>query len=299
MEINISKSDEKNVRLIKNEVEKDGLTIVVPPVEFEIKYKYEEKIIEVDRFKRYIKRTISIPEGIDSTKISTAMVLQKDGTLLPIPTKVVEIDGRYYAVIQSITNSSYVLIRNKKTFGDTKGHWAEENIDDLCSRTIINGVDENNFLPNRDITRAEFATIIVRVLGLQNRGKGAFFKDVKEDAWYYKNIMTASNYGLILGDNKRYFNPSDSITRQEAMTIISRAMNLVELNTTEGTDKVELFARFSDAEDVAKWAEDSVLDCIASGIVNGKNGRIASMENITRAETATIIQRLLKKAGLI
>ena len=299
VEISISKTDGQNVGFIDNQAEKGGLIVIAAPVDFEITCTFEEKTVKVDRFKSYIERKIPIPEGIDHAKVTTAMVLQEDGTLLQVPTKIVEIDGRYYAVIQSITNSSYVLIGNEKSFDDTKDHWAESVVHDLSARTIINGIDANSFQPDRDITRAEFATIIIRALGLQYRGEGTSFKDVKEDAWYYKNIMTASSYGLILGDNEGYFHPIEAITRQEAMIIISRAMNIVELNTTERIEKEELFAGFSDTEDIAKWAEDSVLDCIANGIVNGKNGRIAPIDNITRAETAAIVQRLLKKAGLI
>ncbi len=299
LEISIAKSDKQVVTFIENEAEKAGLSIIVPLVNFEITCTFNGKKVQVDQFKRYIERTIPIPEGIDKDNVSTAMVLQKDGTLLHVPTKIVEIEKRYYAVIQSITNSSYVLIGNEKNFDDTKDHWAEAITTDLSVRTIINGIDENSFQPDRDITRAEFATIIIRALGLQYRGKGTSFKDVREDAWYYKNIMTASSYGLILGDSEEYFHPMDTITRQEVMIIISRAMKMVELNTAVGLDKEELLAGFSDTEDIAKWAEESVLNCIANEIVNGKNGKIAPVDNITRAETAAIIQRLLRKAGLI
>ena len=53
-------------------------------------------------------------------------------------------------------------------FEDTKGHWAEEAIDEMHKIGVVNGISETEFLPDTDVTRAEFAAMIARLLGLQN-----------------------------------------------------------------------------------------------------------------------------------
>jgi len=77
------------------------------------------------------------------------------------------IDGRYYARINSLTDSTYSVIWNPIDFNDSAVHWAKEAINDMGSRLVISGTGNDMFEPDRDITRAEFAAIIVRALGIK------------------------------------------------------------------------------------------------------------------------------------
>ncbi|WP_189032613.1 S-layer homology domain-containing protein [Paenibacillus albidus] len=74
-----------------------------------------------------------------------------------MPTKIVVIDGKPYAQINSLTNSVYSVIYSPITFADVNTHWAKEAVNDMGSRLVIDGSGEGSFEPGRDITRAEFA----------------------------------------------------------------------------------------------------------------------------------------------
>ncbi|MDD4803534.1 MAG: S-layer homology domain-containing protein, partial [Syntrophomonas sp.] len=96
------------------------------------------------------------------------------------------------------------------------------------------------------------------------------------------------------------FKPDGNITRQEAMAILARAMGATKLGEELEIDANDILAAFNDNADVSGWAKDSVSKCIKTGVVTGRdNGQIAPLDNITRAETAIMVRRLLLNSGLI
>ncbi|MWV47538.1 hypothetical protein GRF59_28580 [Paenibacillus sp. HJL G12] len=279
----------------------DGqVSFVVPPVSFSIKGVYGNKEIELNQFDAFVERRFTIPEGIDPERITTGVKLMSDGTIIHIPTKIVHEGGRDFAVLHSMTNSIYGLISNKKTFNDISGHWAQESINDLASRLVINGADEQRFVPNSEITRAEFMAITIRALGLSSVNKTFDFKDIEEKEWYHQAVQIGYSYGLVDGYSDGFFKPNDKITRQESMVILSRVMKLVGLNKEiDNTKQQELINHFADSEQLASWARQAAALTIETGVVGGYKDELRPQQNITRAETAAIIQRLLRKAKLI
>ncbi len=87
-----------------------GFTVEVPAVEFTISCTYSEKTISVSSFNSYVERLISIPSGVDASKITTAIVVEADGSVHHVPTEITVIDGKYYAKVNSLTNRVYSLI---------------------------------------------------------------------------------------------------------------------------------------------------------------------------------------------
>ena len=121
-------------------------------------------------------------------------------------------------------------------FTDVTANWAKAAVFNLASRMIINGVDSTHFSPDTDITRAQFAAIIVRALGLPSSGNSttgnsASFTDIPFTAWYYDAVEEAKTYGIIRGYAGGTFRPNQTITREEAMVMIDRAANLAGVNS--------------------------------------------------------------------
>jgi hypothetical protein len=298
--IRIAKPAEDIVAIVEDTADKNNYQLVVSPIEFEITCSSGNRIVEVSRFNAYVERLIAIPEGVDPSRITTAVVLNADGSFSHVPTVITMIDGKYYARINSLTNSVYAVIHSPKTFQDTAGHWAEQGINDMASRLIISGVGDGLFEPERSITRAEFAAVMVRALGLGSEEYEHDLADVAADRWDHRYISTAAHYGLVRGRDDGTFGPEGSITRQEAMAIIARSMDITGLGEGLGTDSSAVLASFGDRDAVSGWALDSVAKCVKTGIVTGRdNGRIAPLDSITRAEAAIMVRRLLISSGLI
>lgn len=299
--IEIAKPQEETVKVVENAAQQGSFSIMVPPVNFKVMYTSGDKTGEVTSFNAYVERTIAIPDGVDPNKITTGIVVSPDGTTYHVPTQVIQINGKYYAKINSLTNSTYSVIWNPREFKDVAKHWAKDSINNLGSRMIIKGINENAFAPNQDITRAQFAAIIVRALGLKPGMGEAEYSDVAQTAWYVDYIQTATEYKLIKGYENGEFGPNDKITRQQAIAIMARAMTLTKLNVDLSDKEVNaILAKYSDAKQIAGYAKENIALAIQTGVVNGRsNQTIAPSDYITRAEVATIVERFLKKSELI
>ncbi|PYG87809.1 putative repeat protein (TIGR02543 family) [Ruminiclostridium sufflavum DSM 19573] len=300
--IKISDSPADIQNLLQKSVSMANYRVVTNPVEFDIICEYGETKVDVSRFNSYVKRTIAIPDIDDLNKITTGVVLNGDGTFSHVPTIIEEIDGKCYAEINSLTNSIYSVIWSPRTFADVESHWSKAAVNDMGSRLVINGVGNEIFEPNRDITRAEFAEIVVKGLGLMRIGTfKSSFGDVDKAAWYYDSVAIASEYGLISGYGNGKFGPNDKITREQAMTVIAKAMKITGLKVEFKIGEVEnILMAFGDAKQASHWAKECMAACVKAGIVSGRNGHTIVPEGyITRAETAVIVRNLLKKSDLI
>ncbi|WP_158606505.1 fibronectin type III domain-containing protein [Paenibacillus ginsengarvi] len=298
--IEVAVSASSTAQVVRNAAANDELTVVIPPYDFTVRAVYGDQVMEATQFDTYVERMIALPEGIDPTRITTGVVLKADGTLAHVPTKVTQLDGKYYAVINSLTNSSYAVIYNVKTFDDIAGHWAKASIEDMASRLVVNGVKAGEYKPDQEITRAEFTAIVVRALGLRTAGKAPAFTDMKTSDWSYEAVSVAATYGLVQGYEDGTFGPDRKITRQEAMAILYKAMSLTMMDTQAVSgQQVKLLAAFTDSSLLSDWAASAAALHIRYGIIEGSGDQLRPQANMTRAETAAIVQRLLQKAGLI
>lgn len=298
--IDIAKSDSAKVRLMEETAQKGKLTVVVQPVDFKVNATVNGHTVNVDKFNSYVEREIPLPAGVDPSRVTTAVVLEADGTIRHVPTYVTSRNSKYLAVINSLTNSTYSLIWHPMTFADVEGHWAKDVVNDMASRMIVNGIDAKHFNPDAAITRAEFAAIIIRALGLAEGKKTPAFADVSPDDWYAGAIVKAREYRIIEGYVDGTFRPAQTITREEAMVMIERAMKLTRLDTSvSSTDEAYLITSFKDSASVSPWAKTSVEAIVKNGLVVGSDAGLLPSSNITRAETAAILQRMLFKAKLI
>jgi len=173
-------------------------------------------------------------------------------------------------------------------FIDLGNHaWAEDAINALADEGIIKGTNANTFFPGANITRADFAILLVRAFELKSDNTENF-ADVAEADYFAKELAVARNTGIVngIGDNK--FAPRNAITRQDMMTIVYRAMVKLGVELKKTTD-----AEMSDAGAVASYAEEAVNSLIGAGLVNGKSGKIAPTDYTTRAEVAVLLKRIL------
>ncbi|MGG4146742.1 S-layer homology domain-containing protein, partial [Paenibacillus algorifonticola] len=299
--IEIAVPTANTLEFVKNAAVKGQFTLVGQPLSFTVRAVYGDKIIEVTNFDAYVERTIAIPDGIDPGKITTGVVIEPDGSVRHVPTKIRNMNGKYEAQINSLTNSDYAVVWHPLEFSDMMNHWAKNAVNDMGSRMVVGGTGNGLFSPDLEITRAEFAAIIVRGLGLKLENGATPFSDVKSTDWFSGAVNTAYSMQLINGFEDGTFRPNDKITREQAMVILAKAMVITGLKAELLEQSTEAALRpFEDAAEVATWAQSSMADNVQAGLVFGRNGALlAPKGNMTRAEVATIIQRLLQKSNLI
>ncbi len=185
------------------------------------------------------------------------------------------------------------------TFGDIKRNPHKEAIEALAAREIINGMGDGSFAPEKTMTRAEFATITVKALGLTPKDNSKF-KDVASGKWYAAYIGTANTYGIVNGVSDTEFNPEGTITRQEAAVMVARAAKLCGLDTSmsdaAATDELCVL---SDYRTIASWAKESMAWCYQSGILDYGDFKAKPKTDILRGEIAEMLCRMLSLANLI
>jgi hypothetical protein len=279
----------------------NGFVQLTQPVNFAVKSIYGEREVEVSTFNAYVQRSIQIPGGVDPAQITTGVVVEPDGTVRHVPTRVIQREGKYYAEIKSLTNSTYSVIWHPTKFEDMEQHWAKDVVNDMGSRMVISGFSDDTYKPEQDITRAEFAAIMVRGLGLKLGSGTTPFTDIQAADWYSGAIRTANEYGLINGYEDGTFRPNEKITREQAMLIVSKAMDITALEGLKPDQQAnDVLQAYGDVEEVSAWAKSGAAESVQAGIISGRNSnQLAPNAFITRAEVAVMVQRLLKKSNLI
>ncbi|MBQ2743540.1 MAG: S-layer homology domain-containing protein, partial [Oscillospiraceae bacterium] len=212
----------------------------------------------------------------------------------------------------------------KPQFTDLTNHaWAADAINELAADGIIKGTTANTFSPANNITRADFALLLVRAFNLTSDNEGNF-ADVTASDYFASELAIARNTGIVngIGDNK--YAPRNTITRQDMMVIVYRAIKAF-LREEGGADEVRDGRSMTDVTDsnnvasgslslatldsslpegasaeqypdydtVADYAKEAVTALISAGLVNGKSGLIAPADYTTRAEVAVLIKRIL------
>ena len=185
------------------------------------------------------------------------------------------------------------------TFSDVKNHANQTAIEQLASRGIINGMGKGTFAPNKTMTRAEFAAIVTRALGLAAKDTKAF-TDVPSSKWYAGYIGTANSSGIVNGVGSGKFNPDGTITRQEAAAMVARATKLCGLDTSMDAASVkDMLAQFGDYRGVASWAKEPLAFCYAANILDQSDLNIEPTKAILRCEIAQMLYNMLTAAELI
>lgn len=173
---------------------------------------------------------------------------------------------------------------------------AKAPVNDMASRLIIKDID--SFEPNKAITRGDFAEYITKAIGIYRTKsvKSKPFMDIELNNSLADAIAIASEYGIINGYPDGTFRPNETITREEAMSMYAKAMQITQL---DNIDKARI-SKYKDKGSVSKWAYSAVQSTIGSGVFNGRTvDKIEPKGIFTYAEAATAIRNLLVKTELI
>ncbi|MGZ9585784.1 S-layer homology domain-containing protein [Paenibacillus marinisediminis] len=246
---------------------------------------------KIEKFKAGITLSMKLPETADP-RLTSWYAWKEDGSLSYIGGQVK--DGSLTAkVYEAGTYAAYTYL---KKYDDIQAnHWAADVIAELSAKRLINGVSEQRFEPARDITRAEFVSLLVRLLGLTSV-EGGGFTDVDASAWYADSVNAAVASGLVQGVSSDKFEPNRAVSRAEMAVMLTRVAKMLE-GTEAKLSGGESHA-FADQASIPAWAQSAVQDAAALGLMKGRNGGVfAPLSSATRAEAAQVIYHLMQLQG--
>ena len=166
--------------------------------------------------------------------------------------------------------------------------WYAEAVSSAVDNGLLYGKSSTIIDPNGDMTRAEMAAIINRSFGCYKAADISQYKDVAKSKWYYKDVALAVQMGTYNGRSSSSMAPDAPITREEAMTVVARALEL-DYDSYSKTD----LSKFSDRNKISNWALPYVRAMIGADYIHGRTKGLEPLDNITRAEFAQIFHNII------
>jgi hypothetical protein len=226
----------------------------------------------------------------DESKVAVYRILDDKTEIVPC----IYVSTINSFLVERKSLSTYYVGSYNKTYSDVDSNaWYYKNVQLISAKGITDGYPDGTFRPNNNVTRAEFAKMVVETFQFDTTGQEVTkFEDVKSTDWFYPYVATLYNLGIINGRSETKFAPNAPVTREEMAKMISLA--LVKAG------KVSLSAiptlSFKDDSSISAWAKKYVAIVVENGIMEGRgSSTFAPKANATRAEVATVIVRALMK----
>ncbi|UJF34338.1 carbohydrate-binding domain-containing protein [Paenibacillus hexagrammi] len=245
------------------------------------------KEVTLSQFDEPITIALQVDEHADQDLLGIYYIAE-DGKLEYVGGKL--IDGKMEAAIHHF--SSYAVLSYDKSFSDvSESFWAGKAIKKLAAKHIIEGVNDTDYAPSKEVTRAEFTAMIARAMGLKANRIPAF-ADIQSADWFAEPVAAASEAGIVEGRASSEFAPNETITREEMAVMLVRAYQIAKgVATSDGTKPEQPFA---DGSSISDWAQSSVKEAHALGLLNGRDeGQFVPQGTATRAECAEVLARLI------
>lgn len=183
--------------------------------------------------------------------------------------------------------------RSVLAFSDTAGHWAYKYIHHLKARNLVYGRTPEAFVPEGAVTRAEFASLLVRILGLKDQAEAlqkgsSSFRDVKPSCWAKGSLEVCLELGIIPHDGSMNLHPEQGLSRLEAVLMLDKALAL------SGKNK----AAFSDCQGLKEEELEALGRVAERALVSGfGDGTFRPHALLTRAQAAVLMENVLDYLG--
>ncbi|WP_010270216.1 cadherin-like beta sandwich domain-containing protein [Paenibacillus senegalensis] len=256
-----------------------------------------------ERISPEISGTVSLRSGWSHGELESIQVYRYQEQLgwQPLPSDMVNgakqfvVTGQSRVALMKPASAGAPEPTSPRLFSDTTGHWAFESINFLTSHGVIQGYEDGTFRPNQTITRAEFITLLVAMLGLEKSPAYSSFNDVDLQHWYYEAVITGADNRLIEGYDTGEFRPNANISREEVAVILERMLRQqIGVNTSLSASEEQIaLSPFADVDQISWWARNAVAINVDLGIMNGMTAaELAPRAQATRAQIVVLLHNI-------
>ena len=278
---------------VSMQIEKDDKTSVTNKVinlsysNSQLIFDWEETVPVIKDLNKPIQFKLDYSAVGDSDNVAV-MRLLADGTYVS--------EGGFYdgTTISFFADKpgTYVIKENPKTFDDfsISDYWAANKVNRLATMGVIGGTSLTTYAPSAAITRAEFATLIVKMLKYDNVSSTSPFSDVSGSKWYAPYVQISQNYGLMSGKGNNTFDPDGNITQEEILIVLSKILAGREIENGAEESASSIAYKTSN---ISSWASGYVENAISNGALNGMPISFVDMKkDATRLETANMLYEI-------
>jgi len=293
-----------------------GISLIGDIIDFTLTVDVDgSKQVFADFGRTYVNRSITLTGDagaswssgtgvLDVTQATAVTIDSLTGEMSFVPSVFTTTNGLTEVLIFHPGNSLYAVAQTKKSFVDLQGHWSQTDVELLASKLIVNGQTETGFVPEGNITRAEFVTLIVRALGIGKASMATIqpntylFTDVGQDDWFAGAVGAAAKANIVRGFEDGTFRPNDTITREQMAVIVSNALSFA--GKSVAVPRKRMLDAYQDKAAISSWARVAVAQMLESGVMTGiKEHQFAPQNKATRAQAVVVIKRLLQAVEFI
>lgn len=294
--VDIKKLTGDDAKAVADAISKLGGRSLSEAVDFSLSIEGQNgKKASIDSFDQYVTR--KLPLSSEPEKSATVALYNADTKSLSfVPGLISSTEATFWRT----SNSIYTVIELNKSFQDIVSHWGQTDIELLASKLIVDGVTDSLFEPDRNITRAEFAALVVRSLGLSQITTSSYFNDISSSSWYAGVVNAAAKAGIVDGYEDGSFRPNAQITREELAAMIVRSFEYAGGKVTvDAATEQQILSKWSDANRIG-WGQREVAKAIQAGLMNGMTDTtLETYGQATRAQSAAMLKRFLSEVKFI
>ena len=189
---------------------------------------------------------------------------------------------------------------NLQMFPDVpNNYWASCPIDKLATNDVVVGYPDRMFKPSKNITRAEFATMLVKGFNqnIYSCAPEKIFSDVPTNHWANSAITAAVHQNMLKGYPNGTFMPNHNVTRAEALCALAKGIKCPEVDKCKAQ---EILSQYTDGSSVPEWAQIPLATALEKGALENSPSpkTIAPFREATRADIASMLQNIRVNAGL-
>lgn len=197
-------------------------------------------------------------------------------------------------LLGSVTTSALAVDVNQLVDVE-KSDWFYPYVEYVAGKDYMKGISSTQFAPMMEMNRAMFVTVLYRLDNPKGVSSQSNFVDVPSDTWYTQAVNWAAANKIVNGIGGDKFAPDDSITREQICTIVARYVEYRAKKDNKTYKTTEKEKTFPDADQIGEYAKEAVKKCQMWGLIEGnEKGYMNPLNTATRAEVATIVQRLDK-----
>ncbi|WP_027087999.1 Ig-like domain-containing protein [Cohnella panacarvi] len=254
-----------------------------------------------DQFTQALVRIIPMPKNVTSMPKQWGAFRYNESAkqFEFVPAQSVRIDGVWYAMIHSYSNSVYVVANNEVGFTDARSHWSKPFVQLAAAKGLVNGVGGGKYAPDKAVTRAEFAAMLVHALGrgTSTGNPTSPYGDVRPGAWYYGAVTKARQLGLLDFAEGNNFMPDRPLTREEMASMMAAA---IALNKASITKELVNLDGYKDIGSMNTAYLEDVRLMVKLNIMTGTGEDTFDPKGeSTRAQAAVVFVRMLQSLDLM
>lgn len=222
-------------------------------------------------------------------EIDRVLVLteNRDLLLLTIPVKYGTTGLNFEKIMGNVKLPNDIPPQKQFTDISDKSDEVEQAVNSLAKSGIINGTSETEFSPDKPITRAEIAALLLRMTTKNIEDSNGDFIDVTPNKWYYDIAGTSKKYNIVVGFDDNTFRGDNEITKLQLISLSARTL------TSE--KDIVIDKESANYSDIPEWAQNDIAIAEQEGLINIKNELKDIDEPMTRGEAAIILYRLYEK----